>query len=73
MQYIQDMKTYLEQLETIAAPTGLKLLQFFKLAKVPTSTYYRAIAGRDLRLSTAKKVEDAITSYSLHKAQATDY
>ncbi len=43
---------------------------FFKQAGVPTSTYYRAKAGKDLRLSTARKVEDAITSYTLHKAKS---
>lgn len=65
------MKTYLDQLNEQAAPTGVKVLQFFKLAGVPTSTYYRAVSGKDLRLTTAKKVEDAITSYSLHKSEAT--
>lgn len=42
---------------------------FFKQAGVPTSTYYRAKAGKDLRLSTARKVESAITSYTLHKSE----
>lgn len=65
------MKTYLEQLNELSAPTGMKLLQFFKLAGVPTSTYYRAIAGKDMRLATAQKVEDAITSYALHRTEAT--
>ena len=64
------MKTYLDQLNELSAPTGVKLMQFFKLAGVPTSTYYRANAGQDLRLTTAKKVEDAITSYSLHRAES---
>ena len=65
------MKTYLEQLQQKAAPTGVSLLQYFKLAGIPTSTYYRAIGGKDLRLATAKKVDDAITSYALHRAEAT--
>lgn len=63
------MKSYIEQLHNLSAPTGINLMFFFKQAGVPTSTYYRAKAGKDLRLSTAKKVEDAITSYSLHRAQ----
>ena len=65
-----SMKTYLSQLQELAAPTGLNLIQFFKQAGVPTSTYYRASHGQDMRLSTAKKVEDAITTYTLHKAKA---
>lgn len=69
MQYCQCMKSYLSQLQAAAAPTGIDLLQFFKQAGVPTSTYYRAIQGQDMRLSTAQKVEDAVTSYSLHRAE----
>ena len=65
------MKTYLEQLNEQASPTGMKLLDFFKLAGVPTSTYYRAMSGKDMRFVTAKKVEDAITSYTLHRAEAS--
>lgn len=67
----RSMKTYLDQLNEQAAPTGVKLLEFFKLAGIPTSTYYRAINGKDMRWATAMKVEDAITSYSLHRAEAS--
>lgn len=70
MHYIQAMKSYITQLTELSAPTGINLMLFFKQAGVPTSTYYRAKAGKDLRLSTARKVEDAITSYSLHKAES---
>ena len=68
--YMYLMITYLEQLNNAAAPTGIKLVEFFKQANIPTSTYYRAIGGQDLRLSTATKVEDAIQTYSLHKSQS---
>ena len=64
------MITYFDQLNQAAAPTGMKLVEFFKQASVPTSTYYRAVKGQDLRLSTAIKVEDAINAYALHKAQS---
>lgn len=69
LHYMQMMKSYLKQLNEICAPTGINLLTFFKQAGVPTSTYYRAKAGKDLRLSTARKVESAITSYTLHKSK----
>jgi predicted transcriptional regulator len=70
MHYKQAMDSYIKQLTNMSAPTGISLMLFFKQAGVPTSTYYRAKAGKDLRLSTARKVEDAITSYSLHKAES---
>ncbi len=62
------MKTYLNQLTELSAQSGENLLTFFKLAKVPTSTYYRARMGNDLRLSTAQKVEDAIRIYTSQNA-----
>mgnify|MGYP006908252691 FL=1 len=63
------MKTYLYQLQEMASPTGIELVKFFELANIPTSTYYRAIKGTDLRLATAEKVEDAIRVYALHQAE----
>lgn len=65
MHYINYMKTYLEQLQNLSEKSGGSLIQFFKLANIPTSTYYRAVNGIDLRLSTAQKVEDAIRIYTL--------
>jgi len=70
MHYVQVMKTYLSQLNEASANTGLSLLSFFKDAGVPTSTYYRALSGKDLRYSTAIKVEHAILSYTLSTTQA---
>ena len=63
------MKSYIYQLEELSSPTGVDLLKFFEMAGVPASTYYRAKKGTDLRMATAKRVEDAIRIYSLHKAQ----
>ena len=54
----------INQLTELSAQSGESLLTFFKLANVPTSTYYRARMGNDLRLSTAQKVEDAIRIYT---------
>ena len=69
-QYDVGMNSYINQLEAMAAPTARGLVFFFKLANVPTSTYYRARQGKDLRLSTANKVADAIKLYSLHDSEA---
>lgn len=68
MHYINIMDTYLNQLTELSAQSGESLLTFFKLANVPTSTYYRARMGNDLRLSTAQKVEDAIRIYTSQNA-----
>lgn len=68
MQYNQLMKSYLNQLEAMASPTGIPLVKFFEMAGVPASTYYRAKNGTDLRMATAKRVEDEINSYALHRA-----
>jgi len=70
MHYIQAMKSYLSQLNEATVSTGLSLLYFFKDAGVPTSTYYRALSGKDLRYSTAIKVEHAILSYTLSTTQS---
>ena len=61
------MKSYLNQLQELASPTGIELVKFFELAEIPTSTYYRAMKGTDLRLATATQVENAIKLYTLHK------
>ena len=62
MQYAYCMITYLDQLIKSATDKNLSILAAFRKANVPTSTYYRTRAGKDLRLSTARKVMDAITS-----------
>lgn len=70
MQYLILMLSYMTQLETAAKAANVQLLQAFKMSGVPTSTYYRTIAGKDLRLSTANKVLDAIRIHALQQAQS---
>jgi hypothetical protein len=55
------MKSYLEQIQDLAAILDVSLLQAFKVAEIPTSTYYRTINGdTELRHETAKKVMVAL-------------
>ena len=54
------MISYLKQLETAARKAEVPLMEAFKKSGIPTSTLYRARYGTDLRLKTARKVEDAI-------------
>ena len=63
------MLSYISQLEAASKAANIQLLQAFKLSGVPTSTYYRTIAGKDLRLSTAEKVLNAIRVYALQQTQ----
>mgnify|MGYP003131562667 FL=1 len=67
MQYKQLMISYIHQLQAAADKADVSLLKAFKESGTPTSTFYRAINGTDLHLSTAKKVEDAIKVYALQK------
>jgi predicted transcriptional regulator len=70
MQYLSLMLSYMTQLETAAKAANIQLLQAFRQAGVPTSTYYRTLAGKDLRFTTAKKVLDAIRVHALQQAQS---
>lgn len=55
------MKSYLEYLKQEAKARNVKLLKAFRVAEVPTSTYYRTIGeATELRFSTASKVLEAI-------------
>lgn len=67
------MKSYLAIVTEQALQKGLTLLQAFKGANIPTSTYYRAVNGvTELRYETALKVANSIEKlYSLQ--QASDY
>tara|TARA_R110000822_G_scaffold44890_1_gene120305 strand:+ start:960 stop:1169 length:210 start_codon:yes stop_codon:yes gene_type:complete len=56
MQYSSGMLSYYEQLICAAKQADVQLIQAFRNAGIPTSTYYRAANGTDLHLSTAKKV-----------------
>jgi predicted transcriptional regulator len=65
------MKSYLTILVEQAQDMGLPLLQAFKEADIPTSTYYRAVNGvTELRHQTAVKVMNAIEKlYALQQAR----
>lgn len=62
---MQSIVTYLDQLRALAAPLNPddpeRLVRLaFDAAGVPSSTYYRARYGADLRSDTAAKVADAL-------------
>lgn len=61
---LHSMKNYLDTLKAKAEAHQVSLLESFKLANVPTSTYYRAVNGKtDLRYDTAIKVNQAIENF----------
>ena len=62
---VMIINKYINQLEEYAEKHDVSLIQMFKLAKVPTSTYYRAKNGVDLRFDTASKVAEAIRTLPL--------
>lgn len=62
---MQSIVTYLDQLRALAAPLNPedpeRLVRLaFDAAGVPSSTYYRALYGADLRSDTAAKVAHAL-------------
>jgi predicted transcriptional regulator len=64
------MLSYMEQLIKASTECNVSILKAFRMANVPTSTYYRTIAGGDLRLSTAKKVLNAIRLHALQRTES---
>lgn len=54
--------TYFDQLDAMALLSGVDLKDAFEAAGVPSSTYYRALYGADLRADTANKVAAFIRS-----------
>lgn len=70
MQYVVFMLSYMEQLKAAAHAANLTVLQAFRMSDVPTSTYYRTIAGGDLRYATAEKVLDAIRVHALQQTES---
>ena len=63
------MKSYMQTIEEAVAAYNVPLLQAFKSAGIPTSTYYRTIHGKtELRFETARKVMKAIET--LHALEA---
>ena len=51
---------YINQLQDIALKKDIRLKDMFVVAGIPTSTYYRAMNGVDLRFDTAERVANAI-------------
>tara|TARA_R110001592_G_scaffold311489_2_gene586356 strand:- start:155 stop:379 length:225 start_codon:yes stop_codon:yes gene_type:complete len=64
------MTPYIVSLIELSSSSQVSILDAFKLSGVPTSTYYRAVKGAELRHQTAEKVEDAI--YSLQKPSTSN-
>ena len=61
---MQLMKSYLETITEHAASRNLELKELFRVADLPTSTYYRTINGTsELRYDTAKKLYDAVDEH----------
>jgi len=56
------MLSYYEQLICAAKQADVKLIQAFRNAGIPTSTYYRAANGTDLHFNTAQKVLQIINN-----------
>ena len=64
------MTPYIVSLIKLSTENQVPILEAFKLSGVPTSTYYRAVKGAELKHTTAEKVEDAI--YSLQKTSTSN-
>jgi len=61
LQYVPAMiEPYFQTLERMAQATGVPLLRAFDKAGVPSSTFYRARMGQDLRHDTAQRVAVAL-------------
>ena len=56
---------YINQLQDIASENDVRLKDMFIVAGVPTSTYYRAINGMDLRFDTAERILKAFRHVQL--------
>lgn len=54
------MKSYTDELKELSDKYKLNLKDKFVEAGIPTSTFYRAMYGQDIRYATAKKVYDCI-------------
>jgi len=67
MQYSAGMLSYYEQLICAAKQADVTLIQAFRHAGIPTSTYYRAANGTDLHLKTAQKVLQIINNREVAK------
>lgn len=58
--HLLEITTHYEQLDLMARLLGVDLKSAFVEAGVPTSTYYRAKHGAELRASTATRIAAVI-------------
>ena len=56
---------YINQLQDIASENDVCIKDMLIVAGVPTSTYYRAINGMDLRFDTAERILKAFRHVQL--------
>jgi len=65
------MESYIEMLNSKSESASIRLIDAFTHAGIPTSTFYRAKNGVDLRYTTAKKVLQAIEELSTLQSRDT--
>lgn len=63
---------YINQLQNIASENDVRLKDMFIVAGVPTSTYYRAINGMDLRFDTAERILKAFRHVQLQSDSSSN-
>ena len=63
---------YINQLQDIASENDVRLTDMFIVAGVPTSTYYRAINGMDLRFDTAERILKAFRHVQLQSDSSSN-
>jgi predicted transcriptional regulator len=63
---------YINQLQDIAFENDVRLKDMFIVAGVPTSTYYRAINGMDLRFDTAERILKAFRHVQLQSDSSSN-
>ena len=63
---------YINQLQDIASENDVRLKDMFIAAGVPTSTYYRAINGMDLRFDTAERILKAFRHVQLQSDSSSN-
>jgi predicted transcriptional regulator len=63
---------YIQQLQDIASNNNVRLKDMFIVAGVPTSTYYRAMNGMDLRFDTAQRILEAFRHVQLQSSTSSN-
>lgn len=72
-QPLPRITSYLEQLHAMSTMAGVDLLWSFLKADLPSSTYYRAINGTELRFETATKVASVLRNQIKLKANGSSH